>query len=1011
LSWLLTASIYGGTISMRSQHQGWMSVVTLLFVASALSLCSAIGLAQTGARRPAATPTSVNVKHKNETALVHRATTAPTIDGNMDAAWANAVTYPLPNYLVGGTPPPGDLAGSFRLLYDSQRLYVLVEIIDNSGQNDSSDTWWEDDSIEIYIDGDHSRGSRYDGVNDFQFGFRWHDDTIHTGSNSAAAPGGIQAAHIDTHDGDRLEVAFPLAGLGISAVDGYQFGLEVHRNDDDDGGVRDRKLTWHGTVDDAWENPSGFGTAQLVRNATATPTATPTVAISATPTKTPQPTPSPTASQATWQPAGFGGAGAFVTVHFDPTQAGVVYVTSDVAGVFRSGDGGSTWTMRSLGLGNYEVSSFALDPFDANTLYAGVGAFANSSKAGIYVSRDAGLSWQHLSNTAANGIDFRIQRTVNAIAPDPHHQGVLVTGSRSNGLWRSTNGGVTWTQVFTPPTIDVPPFNSTAGAVVVDGEGATYPAPVTVVRFAPNTPDLVYAGVYGVGVLKSSAGGVAGSWQPVNSGLPAQPTLHDLVIASDGALYLAAGQAGVYKSSNGGTSWQVVNGNLPVNDVHVLSLAVHPTDRDTVYLAQERTATATTVHEAIWRTTDGGASWREVVDNIAPDPVHSPPDAWWFYPSQSWRVAVDPHDPDWLFYLLGGIYRSTDGGTNWQNVIKGAQDTCVTDLLVDTDHPANQPDTLFATHMDAGLLASTDNGASWHMVSPTTVAQRDALAGHYWRIMLTKADGAKRYYTVVSPWARDYAQILRSSDGVNWQAVFTDPTPNASRGLGQSSLAADPSQPGVLYFAQDGGVIFQSTDHGDTWQQTPGQPEGAAFNDLLVDEAGRLFAATFWQGLWRSNDGGATWGRVFDERWLFGRLAHGGGAIYAGTEDGNLYRSRDGGTTWVNLTNVPAEEDSDGNGVYGVAVAVNPADPDHLLFSRADGWHSSDAGGGLLESRDGGQSWVAFNAGLGYPRANVLAFGSSDHRFAGTFCGGIWATTGQNEQSTERGLFLPVVTR
>ena len=79
-----------------------------------------------------------------------------------------------------------------------------------------------------------------------------------------------------------------------------------------------------------------------------------------------------------WQPAGFDGAGNFNLVEFDPGVPGVVYAASDVAGVLRSADNGQTWENRSKGLGNLEVDSLAVDPFDSNRLYAAVGAFASS---------------------------------------------------------------------------------------------------------------------------------------------------------------------------------------------------------------------------------------------------------------------------------------------------------------------------------------------------------------------------------------------------------------------------------------------------------------------------------------------------------------------------------------------------------------------------------------------------------------------------------------------------------
>jgi hypothetical protein len=187
--------------------------------------------------------------------------------------------------------------------------------------------------------------------------------------------------------------------------------------------------------------------------------------------------------EAIWQPAGFGGAGNFDGIFFDPEQPGVVYAASDVTGIFRSTDNGDHWEMRSVGLGNYEVSSFAVDPFDSNTLYAGVGAISSSHKSGIYISHDAGLTWQHLTNTFTNTITFRRYRTINAIAPDPANQGYLLSGSRQNGVWRSTDSGNSWTQVYTAPLTSASFFNP-----YDDDPADPHPAPVSIVIFDPVTP-------------------------------------------------------------------------------------------------------------------------------------------------------------------------------------------------------------------------------------------------------------------------------------------------------------------------------------------------------------------------------------------------------------------------------------------------------------------------------------------------------------------------------------------
>ena len=695
--------------------------------------------------------------------------------------------------------------------------------------------------------------------------------------------------------------------------------------------------------------------------------------------------PRPAPSVGAWEPAGFGGAGNFTGVYFDPAQPGLVYATSDVAGVFRSSDSGNHWEMLNGGLGNYEVSSFAVDPFDSHTLYAGTGAIAESDKAGIYVSHDAGVTWEHLSSTFANRITFRRFRTAAAIAPDPAQQGVLLSGSRENGIWRSTDGGLSWSQVYESPLIDTPLWNEGA---VEDDPALPCPAPVSIVLFDPADPTVVYAGLDGFGVVRSAQGGASGSWQLASDGLPADAPLKYLAVGPGGVLYAAVGPAGVYRSTNGGDSWQPANGSLPLPgnwDAWVSSVAVHPGDPDVAYL------TLTTYDEAsVWKSTDGGATWVGKGD-VSYDPINDPTEGWLAGPTLSWQVAIDPHQPDRLFFVnYWDILRSEDGGEHWQTRIAGAQNSCVTSLAVDADHPAGEPDVLYATHMDAGLLASSDGGATWQAVLPTSYDE--ALAGHYWRFTIARSGGTKAYYTTGDPWATDYGQVLRSGDGLNWTVVLQQERPAGTwMGGGMLGLAVDPGRPGTLYVAQDGGQVLKSEDGGDHWAPTAGQPGDDSFTyALAVDEAGRVFAGTLRGGLWRSADGGDSWEQVMSEQSTIFHLLAAPGALYASAGDANLYRSSDGGDSWQALTDFAAPDDGDGVGDQGMAIAVDPGNPNHLFFSRMDTWHAADAGPGLVESTDGGATWAPASAGLGHLKVSALVGSADGTLFAGTWCGGVW---------------------
>lgn len=206
---------------------------------------------------------------------IHQTAASITIDGTIDGAWSSADTNGINTLILGAVDNPTDLSGSWRALWDSTYLYVLVEVSDESLQNDSGSTWWEDDTVEIFIDPDYSHDTTYDGVNDYQLGLRVFDSTVHPGLNSQTNTSGILSTVLTSTGSYVAEVAVPWALLGGPPLSYTGIGFEVQINDDDDGGGRDGKLAWYGVDDQASVNPSAFGISQLSTFSNAAPTAVP----------------------------------------------------------------------------------------------------------------------------------------------------------------------------------------------------------------------------------------------------------------------------------------------------------------------------------------------------------------------------------------------------------------------------------------------------------------------------------------------------------------------------------------------------------------------------------------------------------------------------------------------------------------------------------------------------------------------------------------------------------------
>ena len=183
------------------------------------------------------------------------------IDGRADDLWSESRENKIGNVVYLPPSNDEDLSASYKAMWDEKNLYVLVDVTDDSLKNDS-DEFWLDDSVEVFVDADNSKSGSY-GSNDFQYFFEWAEANPGLGESKQGRMSGVEFATVRTGRGYRMEIKFPWSTLGVEPSAGKKIGLDVHVNDDDDGGDRDTKVTWRGKEDNAWQTTEVLGTAEL----------------------------------------------------------------------------------------------------------------------------------------------------------------------------------------------------------------------------------------------------------------------------------------------------------------------------------------------------------------------------------------------------------------------------------------------------------------------------------------------------------------------------------------------------------------------------------------------------------------------------------------------------------------------------------------------------------------------------------------------------------------------------
>ncbi len=296
----------------------------------------------------------------------------------------------------------------------------------------------------------------------------------------------------------------------------------------------------------------------------------------------------------TWQQTS-GPPGATVySLAIDPLTPQTIYAGTEYNGLFKSIDGGSSWSTSIFSDGL--INAVVIDPINPQTIYAVI--------SGLSKSIDGGSSWSAMNG----GLFDRYDTGVLSLAIDPTNSQTIYAGT-TTGAFKSTNGGSFWSAI-----------NDGLPPIYVDPYSYVFPYIVSL-AIDPATPQTVYAGTDYNGVFKSTDGG--NSWSAVNSGLPSGELnqWNILVIdpTSPQTVYTGIWGGGVFKSTNGGTTWSAANSGL--TGTYVDTLAIDPTNSQTIYVSIRG--------GGVFKSTDGGNSWNaagltnESVYSLAIDPTNS----------------------------------------------------------------------------------------------------------------------------------------------------------------------------------------------------------------------------------------------------------------------------------------------------------------------------------------------------------------------------------------------------
>ncbi|MFL6197349.1 MAG: VPS10 domain-containing protein [Thermoanaerobaculia bacterium] len=539
----------------------------------------------------------------------------------------------------------------------------------------------------------------------------------------------------------------------------------------------------------------------------------------------------------------------------------VVYAGAAAGGVWKSVNGGLTWTPLFDDQPVSSIGAIAINQANPDVVWVGTGEGNPRNSAsvgnGVYRSLDGGRTWSHLGLEKTERI-YRI--VLHPTNPDVAWVAALGQEWGENldrGVYKTEDGGKTWNRVL---FVDE---RTGASDLVMD----------------PRNPNKLFASM----------------WQYrrwpwfFKSGGPG---------------------SGLYVTYDGGRTWKryLESDGLPAGDLGRIGIAVSRSNPDVVY------ATVEAAKSAVIRSEDGGRTWRTVNDRFDANPRP-------FYFAD---LRVDPALPDRLYSLDFNLRVSNDGGRTFADLIPG--------FLIHGDYHGmwispSDPNLMYVSN-DGGVAVSRDRGRTMQFVSnlplaqfyhvavdmeqpynvygglqdngawrgPNTVWRRGGVRNYEWTAVVfgdgfdTRPD-LRDANTVYSMWQGGNLGRYDMRTGEIREIKPAPPEGGALRFNWNSGFATDPLDPGVIYLGSQ--FVHKSTDRGETW--TTISPDLTTNNPAWQhqDESG---------GLTRDVSNAENYTTIL----AIAPSPVQKGVIWVGTDDGRLHVTRDGGQTWTSVEkNVP----------------------------------------------------------------------------------------------------------